>query len=165
MITAITGKSGSGKSYIASKFDNKIIFMDIEVRDAYKLNEKVIDKVKTLFVGNAKQVLEEGYITFCKKTLCELFILYPVARTRLEDFLFTELIMPHIEKARISNENLIVDGVLPKYLHNFDQVIYVERREEDRIKDLKEKRNRTDEQIKEIDILQEGMFPKMLKGG
>lgn len=166
MITAITGKSGSGKSFIAHLLiESKawltyttLIDMDEIVKDAYRTNIEVINTITYLL----PDTWVESRID--RNILRKFLVDNPPLRERIEDFLFATLILPRIEETRkAERENLIVDGVLPKYLHHFDQVIYVERRKEDRIKDLKEKRNRTDEQSKEIDILQKDMFPTMLK--
>jgi dephospho-CoA kinase len=166
MITAIIGRIGSGKSSLASIIENEeyraneVIHTDFLVRGWYNTDEGLAC-IENLFKD--EDLIHNGKVD--KNLLLLVLISNPCKREKLEQRIFDRLIKPRILEYRKSGKDLYIDGIVPnpKFLKYIDQVIYVERRDKDIVKDLKTgPRKMSTEKIKAIQKLQEDMFPKIL---
>lgn len=149
MRIGIYGKAGTGKSTFVNLIKNpeyEVIHCDDLVAEAYKTNKNIIDFVKEHYPKCVFQnrVDKDKLI----KVLIKDEEFKRVLALQLYRFVFKDI----IDK----NDNIIMDGIVPRYAKHFDLVLKAECDEEDRIKRLKEGRGLTIQRIKQIDQLQKG---------
>ena len=127
MKIAIVGPSGSGKSYLAqmlSSLRKPVVHCDEEVEAIYRsfsalsffANSPVLSKALVIPDGEFKKI---------DKTLLLPLLKNKRLRRKVEDFVYAKLI-EKIDRLLVDNPVVYVDGVLPRFLKDFDQVIYVE---------------------------------------
>ena len=160
MITAIIGPTGAGKTTIMGMLDktniSTVIVVDDLVRELYERKD-----VKDYFSKNPFLSLSIKNDKIDRSVLIKILMQYYNVKTMLEDYLMNTFIVPKLKVARDYNENLLIDGLSRRYLSYVDQVIYVEMREEDRLKNL-QKRGVALERAHQLISLQEGMFNSIL---
>ena len=157
MIIVIAGKIGSGKSTLSKILENagfNVVHTDNLVREFYK-TKTGINYIDNLF----SDVVENEVINTQKLTDC-LLKDYVKKRT-LESYMAMTLVLPIIKKHQEENTTVYIDGILPDYFKWFDQIIFIDRKLEDRKKDVIKKRGMNVESFNMIERLQE-RYPKFL---
>jgi dephospho-CoA kinase len=156
MLTAIAGKIGSGKSILSYFLAQKccITSADILVNRFYN-TEEGISFVKKYFPDAIDNLV------ICREKLLDALLENEELRLKFEDEMFELLLYPLICEYRQRNYAHYFDGILPRFFHHFDQVIYIERQVEQRKKDCIEKRKVQEDTFNKIDLLQKD-FPKIL---
>ena len=163
MITAIIGPAGSGKttilkhiSYGRNKTQCMVLEADAIVADAYSTTEV------TDFLMSTPPLNKAYYGNkINKKVMLNLLMADHSLKEKFQNFLFDTYFLPTIVSCREADMDLIVDGIMPEFLPYFDQVIYVEMRESDRLSNLA-KRKVSPSTADKLVKLQEGMFPSIL---
>jgi dephospho-CoA kinase len=148
--TAIVGLAGSGKSTIFKKLQNEedcFINVDQWIIDSYENNIRVKEYIST-YISN--EIIVNGKVDKEKLIVC----LYDeTTNQRFGDFLFNYLFLPEI----LSGINIVIDGILPRYMDYFDQVIYIEMSYDSRIENLLS-RGLSRDKIEQIAFLQNKLF-------
>jgi len=156
MKTVIIGPSGSGKSFITEGMKGNVLNVDDFVSELYKTDDLIEHFMFTLPLNKA--VNDDATIN--KGRLLSILLENPEARKRLEDFLFIK-ILDKVNIMENSCSDIFVDGLMPRFVAHFDRVIYIEMRDEDRLKNLV-KRGISEERAKKLIDLQRGMFHTLL---
>jgi dephospho-CoA kinase len=160
MITAVIGPAGSGKTTFLGDYKNdayrRVISADEVVSDAYN-DPDVVD-----FILDNPPLNKAYYGNKINKNMILNLIIADVhLKEKLENFFFEHFFLPEINKARESKTNLIIDGIMPRFLPHFDQVVYIEMREADRTNNLK-KRGVLPPTAEKLIELQKGLFNPIL---
>jgi dephospho-CoA kinase len=154
MITAIIGKSGSGKTTIAkilAKSYDVFVEVDALVKELYSKEETIMafSCSKTL-----STVIVDGKID--KSLLIKLISKDVYSKNTLENYLYENAFLPIIRSCREQGKSLLMDGLtIPVYMikRDFDQIITVDAPDMVRRANL-EKRGVSRERIDEIFELQ-----------
>jgi len=151
MIAAIIGKAGSGKTTISKTISqNYDVYLEADavVAAAY-LDTETID-----FFRN-HEYLHKAVIhnSIEKSVLIQIILEHKTAKTDLEDYLYETYLLPVIKDCRANNKSLLVDGIVPRLLGEFDQIITVEVSKEVQQRNLL-KRGVTPERMEQLINLQ-----------
>lgn len=159
MKIAIVGKAGCGKTTFARLIEHDlchVLNLDEWVNNIYN---HIYDspKVLTFFRNNFPtcfNIKENSWKpTVNKEKLAEVLSKDSKKRIKLENFLYKEVFKPLINKF----QNVIVDGILPRFTKDFDLVLYSHVSKQERRRRLK-KRGVSKERISQIESMQKGFY-------
>jgi len=166
---AIVGPAGSGKSTFTKWLEDCIPYDAISCEDIYFFNcdewiqsiydacaNMRYDPIIVYLTKVCPQCMKHKFpLTKIDKEILGTFLTNHLKeRKHLEDLLFQD-IKTYIE----SCENIVVDGLLPRFLKKikFDYILYVHTDKKERVKRLKN-RGVSSKRIKEIASMQKDMF-------
>ena len=162
MKCAIIGKIGSGKTtfcQILDKADKVVICADDFVNEFYGSNEG-IEYVRSYF---PEAVFYCGTLEYIDKEILTVLLLKnKEKRKKFEDGI-AKILMKEVKRQEKLYGDIYVDGVLPKFIKEFDQVLYIERKRKDRMRDVTRNRKVMKEQFLKIEKLQKRMFPSFFE--
>lgn len=155
MKIAIVGKAGCGKTTVSKLFKNSgydIYCVDENIHRIYELFKYFVPAdYFDFFKKHFNEAMKDAF--FNRQKLEEIVLKDATRRRILEDFLYKKLFRDTIKQ----KDNIIVDGILPRFTKDFDIVLYAHVKDSVRHQRLL-KRGVSKKRIKEIDNIQKDFF-------